>query len=266
MKILTPLPLAVLSAAAPVTAPAYTGASARDLETVSAEPPPGAALPLALRFVDETGRPMTLAIALAGTPAIVIFADYTCHTLCGPILDFAVSGLAKTGLRPGSDYRLLVIGLDPKDPIEAAQAMRATHFDDAGEVAGAAMFLTGTDDDVRAATAALGYRSYFDAAHDQFAHPAVVYVTDGKGGVVRMLSALGLSGADFRLALVEAGRGAVGNLADRIHLLCYGYDPARGIYTERITLFLELAGGATVMVMASGILAMLAIERRRAPL
>ena len=68
-----------------------------------------------------------------------------------------------------------------------------------------------------------------------------------------LLSGLGLSGADFRLALVEAGHGAVGTFADRIRLLCYGYDPARGIYTERITLFLELAAGATVLVMAGGI-------------
>ena len=31
----------------------------------------------------------------------------------------------------------------------------------------------------------------------------------------------------------------VGSFADRIHLLCYGYDPVRGIYTERITTMLE---------------------------
>jgi protein SCO1/2 len=256
--------LVLLFAAAPTSAPVWAAASAADLDAISAAPPPGAALPLALRFVDETGRPMTLATALAGTPAVVIFADYTCRTLCGLILDFAASALAKTGLRPGTDYRLLVIGLDPKDTLDAAMAMRATHFDAADAVAGAAVFLTGGDTEIHAATAALGYRYVYDAEHDQFAHPAAVYVTDASGRVVRMLSGLGLSGADFRLALVEAGRGAIGTIADRIALLCYGYDPARGIYTERITFFLELAAGATVVLMASGILAMLAIERRRA--
>jgi protein SCO1/2 len=265
MKLLAVLALALLFAAAPDSVPLWAAFSAADLEAIAAAPPPGATLPLALRFVDETGRPMSLATALAGMPAAVIFADYTCHTLCGPILDFAASGLAKSGLHPGSDYRLLIIGLDPKDTIGAAQAMRATHFDAADEVARAAVFLTGTGADIQAATAALGYRYAYDAEHDQFAHPAAVYVIDASGRVVRMLSALGLSGADLRLAFVEAGHGAVGTFADRIHLLCYGYDPARGIYTERITLVLELAAGATVVLMTSGILAMLAIERRRAP-
>jgi protein SCO1/2 len=82
MKLLAVLALALLFAAAPV----WAAASAADLDAISAAPPPGATLPLALRFVDENGRPMTLAAALAGTPAVVIFADYTCHTLCGPIL------------------------------------------------------------------------------------------------------------------------------------------------------------------------------------
>ena len=59
-----------------------------------------------------------------------------------------------------------------------------------------------------------------------------------------MLSPLGLDGGDLRLALVDAGEGAVGTFADRFRLLCYGYDPARGIYTARITLLLEIAAGA----------------------
>ena len=44
--------------------------------------------------------------------------------------------------------------------------------------------------------------------------------------------------------------------ADRIRLLCYGYDPVRGIYTERITTLLEIAAGATLLAMAGGIFAM----------
>jgi protein SCO1 len=244
--------------------PAAAAFTTADLDPISAAPVPGAALPLHLGFIDETGRPTTLAGALAGKPAVVILADYTCHTLCGPILDFAVAGLGKTGLRPGQDYRLLVIGLDPKDGLDAARAMRTSHLDANDPIAGATVLLTGTTDAVRSVTDALGYRYAYDAKHDQFAHPAAAYITDSQGRVARMLSSLGLGGGDLRLALVEAGRGAVGTLADRIHLLCYGYDPVHGIYTERITLFLELAAGATLLVMTGSILVMLAIERRKA--
>jgi protein SCO1 len=245
--------------------PASATFSSDDLAVISADPPPGAELPVTLDFVDQTGRTRTLATALAGAPDVVIFADYTCHTLCGPILEFAAAGLAKTGLRPGADYHLVVIGLDPKDSLDAARAMEAAHLSPDDPIKQAAVFFTGTQPAVAAATAAVGYHYRYDAEHDQYAHPAAVYVTNADGVVARVLSGVALDGADLRLALVDAGRGAIGTLGDQIRLLCYGYDPARGIYTERITFFLELAAGASVLALAAGIFALHAAERRRAP-
>ena len=243
---------------------AHAAFNADELGKISADPAPGAALPMTLNFVDDSGQRTTLVRALKGVAGIVIFADYTCHTLCGPILEFTAAGLAKSGLRPGADYRVIVIGLDPKDGLDAAHAMRAAHFGADDPIAQTAVFLTGTQDTVTAATAALGYQYRYDAEHDQFAHPAAVYVTDANGKVARVLSGLGLDGADLRLALIDASRGAIGTFADHIRLLCYGYDPTRGIYTERITFFLELAAGATLLMLGGGILALLAAERRRA--
>lgn len=254
--------LVAIAAAAPL--PAAAGFTSAQLATVSASPPPNAALPLDLDFLDEAGVPRTIAEAIGGVPAVVIFADYTCHTLCGPILEFAAGALAKSGLRPGADYRLVVIGLDPKDNLDTARAMRAAHIEPADPIGAAAVFLSGREPAIRVATTAVGFNAAYDAEHDQYAHPAAAYVVDAAGRVVRVLSALGLSGGDLRLAIIDASHGAVGNLADRIHLLCYGYDPVRGIYTERITVALEIAAGATLIAMAAGIFAMLARERRKA--
>ena len=252
-----------LCAAAPT--PATAGFTSTQLAAISATPPPNAALPPQLSFRDENGRLLTLAAAIGGVPAIVVFADYTCHTLCGPILEFTTAGLDRSGLRPGVDYRLIVIGLDPEDDLDSAHAMRTTHIDAADPIGRAAVFLSGGDADIRAATAAVGFNYAYDTAHDQYAHPAAVYIVDAAGRVRRMLSPLGLGGGDLRLALVDAGDGAVGGFADRIHLLCYGYDPVRGIYTERITTVLEIAAGATLLAMAGGIFAMTKRERRKAP-
>ncbi len=72
------------------------------LAAISAAPPPNAALPLQLSFRDENGRPITLAGAIGGVPAVVIFADFTCHTLCGPILEFAAAGLGEADCDPAS--------------------------------------------------------------------------------------------------------------------------------------------------------------------
>jgi protein SCO1/2 len=255
------LALAVIPGA--LAGPVLADFTAAQLAAISASPPPNAALPLALSFHDENGRPTTIGTAIGGIPALVIFADYTCHTLCGPILEFTAGGLGKTGLKPGTDYRLVVIGLDPKNGLDAARAMRAIHLDPGNPVGQAAVFLSGSDTDIGAATSAVGLHYAYDTAHDQYAHPAAVYVVDAQGRVRRVLSPLGLDGGDLRLAIVDAGKGTIGTLADRIHLLCYGYDPVQGIYTERITTMLGYAAGAMLVVMLCGILAMVVRERRR---
>ncbi len=255
--------VAILALLVGLASEACAGLSAADLAAIAAAPRPNAALPLTLTFRDDAGRTRTLADALGGKPSVLIFADYTCHTLCGPILDFAAAALRQSGLRPGADFRLIVIGIDPKDGIGAARAMRATRLGRDDPIAPAAVFLTGDVAAIDAATTALGYRYAYDAARDQYAHPVAAYVIDARGAVARVLSGLGLSGADMRLALVAAGGGHVGSFADRIRLLCYAYDPVRGIYTERITLFLEVGALATVAALAGSIALMVAKGRRR---
>jgi protein SCO1 len=235
-----------------------------ELNAVSAVPPPHAALPLGLLLRDEDQRQLRISDAIAGVPAIVIFADYTCRTLCGPIVSFVAAGLAKSGLKPGVEYHLLVIGLNPRNGVSDARAMRTNHLGTDDPVGWATSFLTADEPTIHLATTALGLRYAYDPQHDQYAHPAAAYIVDSAGQVRRLLSPLGLDGNDLRLAIVDAGRGSVGTLADRIHLLCYGYDPARGIYTERITIVLGYAAGLTLLLLAAVISTMLIRKRRRA--
>ena len=86
--------------------------------------------------------------------------------------------------------------------------------------------------------------------HDQFAHPAAAYVITPAGRIARVLSGLGLDGNDLRLALVDAGEGRIGTFIDHIRLLCYGFDPAQGIYTASIERWLMALAAATVIAFA----------------
>ena len=224
-----------------------------------------ARLPLASRFVDETGRPLTLADAMSERPAVLIFADYTCHTLCGPILTFVAAGLEKTGLRAGIDYKLITIGLDPEDGLDEARTMKASRIGIETELAMATVALTGDDATIKATAKAAGYHYAYDDANDQFAHPAAAFVLDSTGHVVRVLSPLGIGADDLRLALVDAGHGRVGSLGDHLRLLCYGFDPVRGIYTTSILSLLTMGATATVLCLALGILWMSVARKRGAP-
>jgi protein SCO1/2 len=65
--------------------------------------------------------------------------------------------------------------------------------------------------------------------------------------------------ADLRFALVEAGGGLVASLIDRAQVLCYGLDPAHGVYNSAIRATLIGAGAATLAAVS----AITAIAQRR---
>ena len=244
--------------------PAGAGVNRAVLGAVYVDPTPGAVLPLQLNFRDDSGKTWSLKNALGNRPSVLIFADYTCHTLCGPILDFTAAALEKSGLKPGADYRLIVIGIDPKDGLNTARAMKTSHLDHDEPITRASLFLTGSKAAIDKATSTLGYHFVYDAEHDQFAHPAAVFVLTRDGKVTRVLSGIGLNGGDLRLALVEAGQGQIGTLTDRFRLLCYGYDPALGIYTARINFLLNASCIFTLVIMLAGFLVMHRLARARA--
>jgi protein SCO1/2 len=245
-------------------AAAHASFTQAQLGAVYADAKPDAQLPLGQDFVDETGKVTTLGAAIGNGPAVIVFADYTCTTLCGPILAFAAGGLEKTGLVGGRDFHLIAIGIDPKDTLADARAMKASHVGAGTLLAAATVMLTGKAEAVRAATTAAGYHYVYDKDADQFAHPAVAYVVTAQGRISRVLSGLGLDAADLRLALVDAGKGRVGTIADRIRLLCYCFDPETGIYSTAISRLMLGAGILTVLAVAGGISLLTFGLRRRA--
>jgi len=216
------------------------------IESVSASPSTGAQLPLALTLKDEAG----------------ISQPYACQALCGPILSLAAGALERSGLQAGRDYRLVVVGLDPRRGPREAKAMKMAQIGESGELVGASSFLSADAVTLQQLASALGYRSVYDEENDQFAHPAAVFVLTAEGRVARTLSALGVSPEDLRLALVEAGQGRIGSTVDTIRLLCYGFDPASGRYTPSIHLLLALGWLLTAIGLGGAIGVMVLTNRR----
>ena len=239
MRTLAAFMFAIALIASSRAEPATAALSSAVLGDVSVQAKTNAPLPLSLAFIDETGAPRTLGEALGGRPSLLLFQDYTC--------------------------RVVVVGLDPKDGVAGARAMRSSHIE-AGSAAGvAAIMLTGNDAAIHAVTAAVGYNYVYDPEHDQFAHPAAAYVITPAGRIARVLSGLGLDGNDLRLALVDAGEGRIGTFIDHIRLLCYGFDPAQGIYTASIERWLMALAAATVIALAAWLIFLMRSSRSPPP-
>ena len=101
---------AVIALSVVSIAPGLAATPRAQLDAVKADPGPDATIPMSISFADDTGTKRTLGAAIGGTPAVLVFADYTCTNLCGPILAFVAAGLEQSGLVPGKDFHLVVVG------------------------------------------------------------------------------------------------------------------------------------------------------------
>jgi protein SCO1/2 len=252
--------VAIALAAAPGICSARV--SPGDYRAVGIAASPNAAVPKSALLIDENGEKRALGSLIAAS-TVLVFADFTCRTLCGPTVAFVASALEQSGLRPNEQFRLLVVGLDPRDRAEDATRMRRDHIGDSA-VGNAATFLTADKNTIEALTSALGYRYRYDAEADQYVHPAAAFVLRADGKVSRVLTGLGLSGPDMRLALIEAGEGHIGTLGDQVRLLCSAFDPAHGTYNLLISRMLAGAATITIALLAGGIGCLVLIGRRPA--
>ncbi|MRX49918.1 hypothetical protein GI374_05530 [Paracoccus sp. S-4012] len=204
--------------------------------------PPDAALPLGL-----------------DVPAVLLFADFDCGDLCDAILGQTAAVLAQTGLTPGRDFRLVVVGLDPRDSAASAEAFLAAQTDP--PLRAAATLLSPNGARLAAMTAALGYGYAWDAVNDRFAHPAAHYVIAADGRVRNVLPAFAASEADLRAAILGAGLGT-GPVATRLILFCYDLDPETGRYSLQIRRILMGLGLLTVASLLAGMTLAFRRERR----
>lgn len=234
-----------------------------ELARVALAPPPGARVPLDLAVTDaRTGQATTLGQALGGRAALLLPVDYTCGNVCDPMVSMSAEALAATGL-PAEDNALVLVGIDPRDDSAAARRMLAETLG-GRDASLRPRALVASDTALARLGGALGYTAVYDAGTDSFAHPAAAVLLAADGRVAQVLSPLALTGRDLRLALTEAGEGRVGNLADRLTLLCYGYDAARGVYTPLIQRILTVAGIVTILAIALLIAGLTHLARRPA--
>ena len=236
--------------------PAVAGLTAEQLADVGVTPPADATLPLDARLTDLDGHATTLGDAIGGRPAVVNFVDYLCTQLCSPILGVVGRALGESGLEAGTDYRLVVIGFNPKASAADGKRMVGGQIGSSTPVGRATTALVASENVAARLTSAVGFHYAYDAALGRFAHPAALLVVTRDGKLSRVLSGLAITGSNVRLALVEAGKGTIGAIADQIRLLCYGFSASIGFCSDRIRVLLAAAGVGTLVLVGAGLFAL----------
>jgi protein SCO1/2 len=224
----------------------------------------GAAVPMDLPFLDQTGKATTLGAIAAGRPLLLVPVLHDCPNICGVTLSGLAQSVAALGLEPGRDFEWVSFGIDPAEGPKQASASVAELAGRFPGHAGRIHALTGKAGAVHAVTEGLGYRYAWDPAIGQYAHVAATAVLTKDGRLARWLYGVAPSPEDLRLALTEAGEGSVGSWADQLLLLCYHYDPKTGAYGSTVWTMLRIGGGATAATGLFLIGIALLRERRRA--
>lgn len=239
----------------------------RPLQGIDIEERPGAELPKDLRLRDQEGREVSLGQYAEGNkPLVLVLAYYQCPMLCSLVLNGVLKAMKETPLTAGQDYRMLVVSFDPRDTAEVAAKKRAAYIGAYGRDVGERGFdfLIGDEASVRRLADTVGFHYRWDAATEQYAHAAGAFVFTSDGRLSRTLYGISFPEGTFRLALVEAGRGAVGTTLDRVLLFCFHYDPEAQGYVLASKRLMKASGAVMVLGLGMLLLRLWRGERARA--
>jgi protein SCO1/2 len=215
-----------------------------------------AQLPLDTVFRDEAGRTVQLREYFKGTrPVILSLVFYECPMLCNQILNGLTGMMKGMSLKIGQDYDVLTVSFDPREGPELARRKKDGYVRSLNRPGAESgwHFLTGDEANIKRLTEAVGFRYYYDAKTDQFAHASGIMVLTPDGHISHYFYGVEYAPRDVRLGLVEASAGRIGSPVDQILLYCYHYDPATGKYSWVINIYrwggaLTVAGIAALLI------------------
>jgi protein SCO1/2 len=213
----------------------------------------GRPVPMTLRFRDAAGRSVTLGELADGKPTLLALGYYRCPNLCDLVLQGMARAIPAVPLRPGEDYQVVFISIDPHEtPTDAAAAVHMlAQMHSAASVARWHL-LTGDQASIHGVAQAAGFRYFHDPRNGQYAHAAGWVVLTEQGTIAQYFFGVSYRPDALRLALVNASHGRLGNVLDRLVLLCCGYDPSTGRYSLLIGRVMQVLGVGFVLLMLLG--------------
>jgi len=228
----------------------------------------GERLPLDLTFEDEGGAVVRLGDYFGkGKPVLITLVYFNCPMLCSMVLNGALEGMRELGWTPGEDFEVVTVSISPTETPALAREKKANYLERLG-LPGAERgwhFLTGSgerSEHVKTLAAALGFGYRYDPSTQDYAHGAAIFFAAADGVITRYLYGVQFPAKQLRLALVEAGRGEVGSVVDKVLMRCFMYEPSHKKYGFYIWGAMRLGGALTVLILGGFLLWMWRGERR----
>jgi len=214
-------------------------------------------VPLDATFKDETGVTVKLGDYFGKRPVILAIVYYACPMLCSEELNGLVGALEMVKFRPGKDFDIVAVSIDPSEGPELAAKKKAMYVKRYGhpETAAGWHFLTGQQPPINALADAVGF-GYArvpgpDGSLSQFAHASSIQILTPEGKLAQYYMGVEYSPKDLQLGLVEASHNKIGSPVDNILTYCYRYDPDLNKHSLVVARVVQLGGVLTMLSLGS---------------
>ncbi len=225
----------------------------------------GDTIPLNLTFTDDGGEQITLGKYFTeGRPVVLILGYYTCPMLCNLVMNGVADAVKQMDWLPGNEFQIVMVSIDPTETEVVATAKKKNYLKQIGKpgIEDGWVLLTGKEENSKEIADAIGFEYYYDEKRREYAHPAVIVVTNGAGMISRYFYGIQYNPRDLKFALMEASEGRVGSALDKVLLYCYHYDPNSGGYVAFAGNIMKL-GGAITLIALGVLLGVLWVRERR---
>ncbi len=212
-------------------------------------------LPLNLTFTDDTGEQVPLGSYFGKKPAILALVYYRCPMLCSQEMEGLTSALMMINFRPGKDFNIIVISIDPTETTAMAAAKKREYVKMYGhpETANGWHFMTGTQANIDKITSAVGFKyvkfKVPGTNVTQFAHASSIQIVTPQGKLAQYYMGVEYSPKDMLLGLDEASDNRIGSPVDNILTYCFHYDPRTNTHDLIISRVVEMGGLLTMLIL-----------------
>lgn len=211
----------------------------------------GNQIPTATAFVDQFGKQVTFGEVLGKRPALVLAIFYRCTGVCGVELARLVAALGDTpSKRIGRDFDVIVVGIDPLETPELANAKLRQTLATSPELKGTDAgwhFLTGKLTDIQSVTNSMGFYYTFDPGKDVVNHAAGLMFVTPTGVVSSYILGARYSSDVISANLDTAAKGQLGIKSPDIFFGCFHVDPLTGKVSVVIENVIRLGAVVTVV-------------------
>lgn len=208
-------------------------------------------IPLDARFATSNGDSVVLGDLLEeGKPVLLNPLYYECPMLCGLVLDGTINVVEELQWKPGKDFIVLSISIDPEEDAELAARSKQNYLGQMDSTTrNGWYFLTGNKSQIDKVIEAVGFRYKEIEGTGEYAHSAAIMLLSPDGKITRYLYGISYDEFNVRSALYEAADGKIGNTIDKVVMYCYQYDPDSGSYTPVAINIMKLGGLATLIIL-----------------